>query len=437
MPKFIYNSTYMRRFIQALFLLIFLILLNFSGFCADVSKSYFEVSKAFDIFIQKNEGETAFRSLLIPAGGRFEGLASAFTALSNDSSFFEANPAGSAIIKNTEISILHNNWIADSKLETFAYSQRTDNFGWGTALRCFYIPFTEYGFLGEKKASGFYSETFLIGNFSYNFLSTYDFKGLTIGANLKTGITAMPPFSGQDNVADKKSVQRKNAANQNAYAVLGDLGLILRANVLKGFYDDEPNFYFGLAFKNFGTPIRGDIPPAYISMGFAYKPFSIFLFSVDVNQTINLKNIKASGFPLFSTGFMLSITKYFNFLSGFAIKSGNPRITFGGEVNLPNIQICANYTLDLASQITNINRISIGAKFLLGDRGRAEKAQNIKKLYFEGLKEFNAGKYREAVNIWNDLLKEDKTFIPAKEAIKIAEKQEQMRTELRKMLLLE
>ncbi|WP_038177707.1 UPF0164 family protein, partial [Treponema pedis] len=73
---------------------------------------------------------------------------------------------------------------------------RNDNFGWGTSLRCFYIPFTEYGTVGEKKSSGFYSETFLTLNFAYNFLAGYNFKGLTIGGNLKMGIRSMPPIAG-------------------------------------------------------------------------------------------------------------------------------------------------------------------------------------------------------------------------------------------------
>ena len=427
----------MKGFIQVFFIFIFLNFVCFAGFCADTSDFYLKLSKAFDVFTQKNEGESAFRSLLIPAGGRFEGLGTAFTALSNDVSFFEANPAGSAFLKNTEISILHNNWIADAKMESFAYTQRTDKYGWGTALRCFYVPFTEYGELGEKKASGFYSETFLIGNFSYNCLSGYDFKGITLGGNLKAGITAMPPFVGQNGARGSKQSRTRNARNQNAYALLGDFGMILRANILKKFYDEEPNFHFGITLKNFGSPIRGDIPPAYISTGFAYRPVSFFLFSIDINQNINLKSIKASGTPAFSTGMAFSITQYFNLLTGLAIRGGNPRFTLGGEVNLDNVQISANYTLDLTNQIANFNRISVGVKVLLGDSGRGERAANIKKLYFEGLKEYKDKKYQEAINIWNEVLKQDPTFDPAKEGIKIAKRQQKMQKDLRKILLLE
>ena len=427
----------MKGFIQASFIFIFLNFAGFRLFCADTSDLYSKISKAFELFTYKNEGESAFRSLLIPAGGRFEGLGTAFTALSNDISFFEANPAGSAFLKNTEIGAAHNNWIADAKLESFAYSQRTDKYGWGAALRCFYIPFTEYGSEGEKKASGFYSETFLIGNFSYNFFSRYDFKGITLGANIKAGITAVPPFSGQNADSSTKAQRRKNARDQNAYALLGDFGIILRANIFKKFYDTEPNFHFGIALKNFGVPIRGDVPPAYVSAGFSYRPVSIFLFSADVNQNVNLKNLKASGLPTFSTGMAFSITQYFNLLTGVAIRGGNPRFTLGGEVNLANMQINANYTLDLTNQIANFNKISVSVKLQLGDRGRGERADKIKKRYFEGLKEFKDKNYQKAITIWTEVLKEDPTFDPAKEGIKIAENQQKMQEDLRRILLLE
>ena len=150
-----------------------------------------------------------------------------------------------------------------------------------------------------------------------------------------------------------------------------------------------------------------------------------------------MKSIKASGTPAFSTGMAFSITQYFNLLTGLAIRGGNPRFTLGGEVNLDNVQISANYTLDLTNQIANFNRISVGVKVLLGDSGRGERAANIKKLYFEGLKEYKDKKYQEAINIWNEVLKQDPTFDPAKEGIKIAKRQQKMQKDLRKILLLE
>ena len=429
----------MKRIFQAVCISIFLIFPKIGLFCADISNFYSGVSSIFDIFTQKFEGETAFRSLLIPSGGRFEGLGGTFTALSNDISFFDANPAASALLKETELNVLHNSWIADSKLETVGYTQRKNHLGWGTSLRCFYIPFTEYGPLGQKKASGYYSETFLTANIAYNFFAGYDFKGLTVGGSIKTGIRSMPPFSGQGEAADpdNPTPQYKNASQQNGYAVLGDFGIMIRANVTKIFYSDEPNFYFGLSLKNFGPPIKGDIPPSYISLGFAYRPVNFFLFGIDVNQGINIVNIKNSGLPYGSLGFMFSITKYFNLLTGLGIKGGNPRFTLGGEVNLSDVQISANYTLDLSSQVTNISRISIGVKLLLGQDKRDEKLSTVKKLYVQALKEYNNKNYEKAIELWKEILTIDKRYDPAIEGIARAEQQLRLLEEIKKILFLD
>ena len=62
----------------------------------DISDPYAYVAGILEPLIDKNEGTTTFRSLLIPGGGRSEAMGSAFSALANDISFFESNPAGSA-----------------------------------------------------------------------------------------------------------------------------------------------------------------------------------------------------------------------------------------------------------------------------------------------------------------------------------------------------
>lgn len=366
-----------------------------------------------------------------------EGLGGAFTALANDITFFEANPAGSSTMKNTELAFLHNSWIADSRMETLSFSMRSGNLGYGASLRCFYIPFTEYDAFGEKVSSGYYSETFSSFNIAYNFLAGYKFKGLAIGGNLKFGILSMPPYSGQEREESNVKERRARALKQQGYALLGDFGIQMRADVLKRFNSREPNFYFGIALKNIGVPIKGDIPPSAISAGFAYRPVEIFLMSFDVTQPINVKNIKASEKVFGSMGMMFKITKYFNLLTGLGIKGGNPRLSLGGEVNLANIQISANYLLDFTSQTTAFNHISLGAKISLGDRGREKEAQNLEKLYFEGLKLYQEKKYKEAIEIWRSILEKNRNFEPARYAIRTAERQQKLQTEIRKIQDLE
>ncbi|MBQ2118540.1 MAG: DUF4956 domain-containing protein, partial [Clostridia bacterium] len=47
---------------------------------------------------------------------------------------------------------LNNSWIADSNMETIAATTRFGNFGVGSKISCFYLPFTEYNSFGERVA---------------------------------------------------------------------------------------------------------------------------------------------------------------------------------------------------------------------------------------------------------------------------------------------
>ncbi len=419
-----------KLFLISVFFLFFVAKLFASESAA---KSYSAVSKAFDIFSNENEGEMGFRSLLIYPGGRIAGLNGAFTALSNDITFFEANPAGSSHLKNTELSFFHNAWIADSHLDAVSYSMRSGNLGYGTYLRCFYVPFTEYGAYGERLSSGYYSETFMSFNIAYNFFNGYKFKGLSIGATLKAGLTAFPPFAGRAGEESTLKVRKANAASQMAFAVLADVGMQLRGDLWKHFDSREPNLSFGLAIKNVGPPIKGNIAPALFSVGFAYQPVKAFTFSLDGFLPINVVNIKKSGKPYFAAGVMFGITKYFNLLSGIGIRGGNPSFTLGGEVNFLSVQLNANYTLDLTTQTTALNHIVLGVKIILGDRGRSLVQDRLEAMYIEGLHLYNEKKYEEAIEIWEEVLAINKYFEPAKIGVRSAKRMKLLQDELLKL----
>ncbi|MGP1414510.1 MAG: UPF0164 family protein [Treponema sp.] len=418
------------KVLSKLFFIIF-----FSISLPAFSSGYSSITKAFNVFTNLHEGEMGFRSLLIHSGGRMAALNGAFTALANDITFFEINPAGSATLRQTELAFFHNAWIADSQLDTISYSMRSGNLGYGASLRCFYIPFSEYDSYGEKVSSGYYSETFTSFNVAYNFFNGYKFRGLSLGSSLKFGIVSFPPFSGQITGTQKLSLKMRNqnALNQMSFAVLLDFGMQFRGNFYKNFDSKEPNIFFGLAIKNLGPPIKGDIAPASFSVGFAYQPVKIFTFSLDLSCPINIVDIKNSGKPFASLGVMFNITKYFNLLSGFGVRGGNPRFTLGGEVNLSNVQINANYTLDLTSQTTALNHIVVGIKLFLGDRGRGEKNDRLEAMYIEGLHLYKEKKYKEAISVWEEILRLNPYFEPAKTGIKSAKNMQTLQTELLKL----
>lgn len=425
----------MRKYIQVIILTQVIIFFSVTVYAKGSPDQYSKASTQFDIFTQQHEGETSFRSLLIPEGGRPEGLGQAFTALANDSNFFFANPAGSAALKNTELLLTHKSGIADARMETIGFTQRQKNFGYGAALRVFYIPFLQYDSFGATQAQGFFSETFAVINAAYNFLDGYDFKGISIGGNVKIGYRAMPPIalSETDSAAQKKAQGRK----QNGIAVLGDVGIQVRLNAGNFFDSREPNMYIGLAACNFGAPIRGDIPPSYIALGFAYRPIQWLLFSMEVRQPINVMAIRRSGLPQGAFGIMFSITEFFNFSTGVHLKGGNPRLTMAGEINIMPVQIVATYSLDLTTQSGQINHFSIGAKISLGDRGRSKKADKIETLFIEGLDAYTKNDIPQAIAIWESILIDSPRFDPAIEALRIAKRQQAVQAEVNKLQLLE
>jgi len=399
------------------------------------SHPYSSIAKAFNIFTNLHEGEISFRSLLIHPGGRMAGLNGAFTALANDITFFESNPAASSSLKNTELAFFHNAWIADSHLDTISYAMRTRNLGYGASLRCFYVPFTEYGTYGERLSSGYYSETFATLNTSYNFFNGYKFKGLSIGGNLKAGIQSFPPFQGQD-VGEEDldtKMRRSNANKQMSFALLADVGMQLKGDFFKSFDSTEPNIFLGLAVKNLGPPIKGSIPPLQFSFGFAYRPIKLVTFALDASYPLNILNVKHSPKLVFSSGLIFDISKYFNILSGFGVKGGNPSFTLGGEVNFSNVQLSANYTLDLTTQTTALNHIVLGIKVIFGDRGRGAVEAKIERMYVKALHLYQSKKYEEAIKLWEEVLKLNKYFEPAKIGIKSAKNMQRLQEEINKL----
>jgi hypothetical protein len=104
--------------------------------------------------VDDNAGLTAFPVLNIPLGGRAEGMAGSFSAVADDISFLEWNPAGSSMLRKAELAFFHNNWIADTKIEGAAFASRFKDFGFAAGGKWLYTPFTEYNIYGERASKG-------------------------------------------------------------------------------------------------------------------------------------------------------------------------------------------------------------------------------------------------------------------------------------------
>ena len=69
---------------------------------------------------------------------------------------------------------------------------RFDDLGIGFGGKFLYVPFTAYNDWGAAVANDYISETIATMNVSYNFLSSYYFTGVAVGANLKVAYRNIP-----------------------------------------------------------------------------------------------------------------------------------------------------------------------------------------------------------------------------------------------------
>ena len=374
--------------------------------------------------IDPNAGTNSFLILLIPSGGKYEGMASAYTAIAMDSGFIVSNPAASSLIDNTEVAFLHNNWINDVNLESIVFATRIGNIGLGFGAKMMFLPFTGVDDWGDRYsnnytaeyASGYYWETVGTANFSYNFLKSYYFDGISVGANFKFAY---------------RNVPYSIAVGQSAAALMGDLGVMTRFNFLKMYFSRDKNFSIGMAVKNFGAEFitNPDPLPTLFSAGIAYNPFRPLTLAFDFNLPFNLDGSNADQ-PYFAVGMNLQLTDFLSLQSGVLLKSGLPRFVIGTALELEKIDFVVNYTLDLLTQFDELDRISLEIRLKLGDYGRKEKEEQAEILYIEGLKLYAEGNFAGAIKKWEECLELNPVFTPAGEMIETAFNSFQLQEEM-------
>ena len=391
----------------------------------------------------KNEGTTSYRSLLIPLGGRSESLGSAYTGLCDDAGYINFNAAAGCILTETQASAFHNSWIADSKMDTIVYTTRIDNFGFGLQAGCLYMPFTEYNIFGDRVNASYYTESNFAANLSYNFLAGYDFKGFALGATVKTVFRSVPDFT-DDNT---DAIITRSGLAQSGVGIMADLGLMLQFNFLKFFASRTPNVRIGISAQNLGAAFTGlsspdglkldDPLPTYFAAGISCQFLPIITATFDIKQPVNLFHPEDYQMFSFGAGLILAFTKQFNLLVGGELKGGNPRFSVGSEFQFSNARLNFNYTLDLTSSFNPVNRISLSAKILLGDRGRAERQKQIDEHYLRGLEYYANSEWEKAIEEWEAVLALNKRYDPAILGIESAKSQIEMYNRVRNSMFFE
>ena len=362
-----------------------------------------------------NEGLTVFLSTLIPMGGSAESMGMAYTAVAADASFLELNPAASSVQERTQFALFHNNWIQDTRIEGIVYTMRLGQFGFGLGGKWLYLPFTERDDFGARVATGYYSELIGTGNMSIHLFPGYYFYGFSLGGNVKFAYRSMPDFTD-----DEGQIITGSGLSQSALATLVDLGLLTKFNLLKLYSSRDKNFSLGLALKNIGPPSKGEPMPTLATAGVAYNFLRPIQVSADISKPINLMEPDKSEKMFWSVGYSMTITDFWSLQAGFMLKGGNPRLSAGASIDFFPLTLDVNYTLDLTTQFTPLNRMSISARFDMGDMGRAKRAREVDDLYIMGLDAYASGDLETAVRLWTRALELNSRFDPVRESLDTA-----------------
>ena len=387
-------------------LILFFLLLSLAYIYAEFEDTYSDMISLAGL--DPNSGQNSFLTLLIPAGGKYQSMGTAYTAVVRDSGYLDANPATSAHLESAELTFFHNDWIDDSNLESIAYTQRTGNMGWGIAAKILWVPFDATNTWGETTESGAYTESILTLNGSVNILSDYYYSGLSLGMNFK---------------AAYRGVSENLAVGQSAVAVMGDFGLLTQFNLFKGFASRTRNCAIGLSVKNLGSEFieNPDPLPSQFTLGLSYSPMKPLLMAFDTTLPFNLNGEDAEMIS-YALGMDLNLTSFLSLQSGILLKTGKPRITLGTKLDLEKFAIGVNYTLDLATQFKPVDRIVLSLSLNLGDFGRMTLRDKVQELYLIGLASYSRGDYTQAISLWEECLTLDEEFTPASEMVETTKK---------------
>lgn len=432
----------MKKLIKSFTFLIFLTLTAGNLHSLTLTDITSTLGEIFQWSVDPNEGDTTFRSLMIPFGGRTESLGNAFTGLCDDISFLRYNPAGGCIQKETQLALYHNSWIADSNMETLASTIRFNHLGLGVYLSSFYVPFTEYNYFGDRVKGDYYSETTAALNISYNFLAGYTFKGFALGTTVKSAWRSMPSYADDDTGA----IISWSGFKQSSLGLMADAGLMLQFNVLKYYASRDPNLKIGITAQNLGAAFSGAFSnsgisiepvPTYFAFGLSYQIIKPLIITLDYKQPVNLLNATGFRMPYVGAGVSIQFTPFLSFLSGFEMKGANPKISAGLEVEVSKVRLNMNYTLDLTSSVNPLNKFSLSMKLVMGDLGRSVKVAEVDNFYTQGLQAYTDQDWERAIELWEKCLEIDRRFDPAITGITSAQYQIDMYQKIRESLTLD
>jgi hypothetical protein len=283
-------------------------------------------------------------------------MGTAYTAVADDSGLLEANPAGSSELTDPELAFYHHNWIADSSIETVAFVTGNGILGFGFGGKLFLCPFTAYDASGERVSNGYFAEALVTANGAITLVNVPAAFSLAVGLNVK-GIYRYVP--------------EQIAADQSAFALPLDVGLLARFRLPAFSAEKEKNAALGAALKNIAPFVHpaGYPVPTLLSVGIAYSPVRPLLLSFDANLPVSFDggSFPAAQFDL-AGGIQLRLARFLSLHGGVRFKGDNPRLAIGSDIDIGKFDFIVNYNVDLMGGLNPIDMFSATVALDLGDK---------------------------------------------------------------------
>lgn len=316
--------------------------------------------------------------LKIPKSARAIGLGDSYTAIINDATAIEYNPAAMNLIENLAVSMMFQTWIDNTYAMYLSAAARHYGlvFG-GSAYLVNYNGLTGYDLYGAAESE--------YHPFDLNLKAAVSLEGGTISSRL-TGFS----------LGATVSFIERNLVEDNSAGMTFDLGAnyttsLGRLQIVRDGHFSHVPIYLGLAVQNLGFS-TGSITPVKATLGVAVGIMTNLLVSMDSSVEY--------GRPfLYKMGAEYTVVNFLILRAGFNLGKDTGNLSFGIGLRYPKYfnNLRFDYAFSYLGVLGNNHNFSIYAEF--------PAFQNrVEMLYQRGIYHYIRGEYALARQCWKDAL---------------------------------
>ncbi|MEW6517623.1 MAG: PorV/PorQ family protein [candidate division FCPU426 bacterium] len=206
------------------------------------------------------QGTSSAEFLRIPSGARPAGMGGAYTAIADDAGAVVWNPAGLALIRGGNLTLMHLQWFADTNYESVAYAQSiADGEGLGFNVAYFWIP----DFNSTRNENGVLLDS-----------QPGRMRDLAAAMGYGKNLGWVSLLGGQTRVGGTVKLISRTLMEESRQSVLFDGGVAVTS-------DDQ--LTVSLVMQNLGLELGGEEPPFTLKLGCGYSlPFQTAAYRVQL-----------------------------------------------------------------------------------------------------------------------------------------------------------